>query len=100
MMICRRFLAVSAVFFFALPAVFGLGRHQKRGMALLVLLAAAHTGFADRDDLGFVLIAHRQVQYQVHVAAQSEAGELAFEGFRRICGLGGGHIAAKWRSLA
>lgn len=34
-----------AVFFFALPAVLGLGRHRKRGILLLVLLAAAHIGF-------------------------------------------------------
>ncbi len=34
-----------AVLFFALPAVFGLGRHQKRGAILMVLLAAAHAGY-------------------------------------------------------
>ena len=34
-----------AVLFFALPAVLFLGRHRKRGMFLLLLLAAAHAGF-------------------------------------------------------
>jgi apolipoprotein N-acyltransferase len=34
-----------AVFFFSLPAVFALGRHRKTGAALLITLAAAHSGF-------------------------------------------------------
>ena len=62
-------------------------------------LAAAHAGIPDRDDLGLVLVAQRQVQHQVHVGAQAEAGELAFERFWGCCGFRGGHIAAKWRLL-
>jgi apolipoprotein N-acyltransferase len=34
-----------AVLFFSLPAVLFLGRHRRRGIFLLVLLAAAHAGF-------------------------------------------------------
>ncbi len=34
-----------AVLFFALPAVLFLGRHRKRGIMLLLVLAAAHSGF-------------------------------------------------------
>ena len=63
-------------------------------------LQAAHAGFADRDDPGLVLVAHRQVQHQVHVGAQPKLGELAFCGFRGGWGLGSGHFAAIGRSLA
>ena len=34
-----------AVFFFALPAVLGLGRHRKRAVFFLALLAVAHIGY-------------------------------------------------------
>ena len=34
-----------AVFFFALPAVLGLGRHRRRGVFLCLALAVAHVGY-------------------------------------------------------
>jgi hypothetical protein len=45
-------------------------------------MAAAQAGLADRHDLRLVLVAHRQVQDEVHVAAQAELGELALCRFR------------------
>jgi hypothetical protein len=58
-------------------------------------VAAAQAGLADRHDLGFVLVAHRQVQHQVHVGVQAELGELALDAFGCRCGgrfgFGGGH---------
>jgi len=43
-------------------------------------LAAAHAGFADRQDFRFILIAHGKMQHQVHVRAQAKLGKLALGG--------------------
>jgi hypothetical protein len=56
-------------------------------------VAAAQAGFADRDDLRLVFVAHGQMQDQVHVGAQAKLGKLDFVGFWRCFG-------GRWRHIA
>ena len=54
--------------------------------------SAHKTGRGDAGDLGFVLVAHGQMQHQFHVRAQSEARQFVFHLHRAGRGrlLGGG----------